>query len=56
MAYSNGQGMGTPPRWDKRQKIGTEEGAKELRDAAKAKTEPCPVCKEKHEYQMRLPW
>ena len=37
-------------------KIETEEGAKELRATAVAKTGPCPVCKEKHEYQRKLPW
>ena len=36
--------------------MGTEEGAKELRVKAEAKTGSCPVCKGKHEYQRRLPW
>ena len=36
--------------------MGTEEGAKELRATAEAKTGPCHICKGKHEYQRRLPW
>ena len=54
--YHSGQGRGTPTRGDWKRKMGTEERAKELRAMAKAKTGPCPVCKEKHEYQRRLPW
>ena len=57
MTYPDGQGIGTPPpRGEWTQKMGTEEGAKELRATAEAKAGPCPVCKEKHEYQRRLPW
>ena len=55
MTYPNGQRMGTPPREEWRQKMRKEEGAKELRATAEAKTGPCPVCKGKHEYQRRLP-
>ena len=55
-AYPSGQGAGTPPRVEWKQKMGTEEGAKELWATAEAKTGPCPVCKEKHEYQRKLPW
>ena len=47
---------GTPPKEDWKQKMGTEEGAKEIRVTAEAIAGPCPVCKEKHEYQRRLPW
>ena len=36
--YLTGQGRGTPPRDEWRQKMGTEEGAKELRVAAEEKT------------------
>ena len=36
--------------------MGTREGAQGLRDTTEAKTGPCPVRKEKHEYQRRLPW
>ena len=36
--------------------MGTEEGAKELRAKAEAKTGHCPVFKGKHKYQRRLPW
>ena len=39
-----------------KQKLGTEEGSKELRATAEAKTGPCPVCKERHVYQRKLPW
>ena len=38
-----------PPKGEGKQKMGTEEGAKELRDTAEEKTGPCPVCKQKHE-------
>ena len=34
-----------PPRDEWRQKMGTEEGAKELRVAAEEKTGKCPICK-----------
>ena len=50
------RGREPPPRQDWKQKMGTEEGAKELRAAAEAKTGPCLVCKEKHVYQRKLPW
>ena len=46
--YPIGQGTGTPPREDWKQKMRTEAGAK-------AKAGPCPVCK-KNVYQRRLPW
>ena len=39
-----------------KQKMGTEEGSKELRATAEAKTGPCPVCKEKHVYQRKFTW
>ena len=41
---------------DWRQKMGTEEGSKEIRATAEVKTGPCPVCKEKHVYHWKLPW
>ena len=47
---------GTPQKEDWKQKMGTEEGAKELRAMAEAEAGPCPVCKEKHKYQRKLPW
>ena len=54
--YPNGQGMGTPPSDEWRQKMETEEGAKELRGAVEEKTGQCPVCKGTHKYHRRLPW
>ena len=47
---------GTSPKEDWKQKMGTEEGAKELRATAEEKARQCPVCRKKHEYQRRLPW
>ena len=44
----------SPEEW--KQKTGTEKGSKELRTTAEAKTGPCPVCKERHVYQRKLPW
>ena len=38
------------------QKMKTEEGAKEMRSTAEAKTGSCPVCKEKHAYHRKLTW
>ena len=38
------------------QKRRTEEGAKEMRTMAEAKTGQCPVCKEKHAYHQKLTW
>ena len=54
--YLTGQGRGTPPRDEWRQKMGTEEGAKELRVAAEERAGSCPACKGTHKYQRRLPW
>ena len=41
---------------ERKQKMGTEEGFKELRATAEVKTGPCPVSNERHVYQRKLPW
>ena len=38
------------------QQMETEEGAKEVRVMVQARTGPCPVCKERHFYQRKVPW
>ena len=41
---------------ERKQKMGTEEGCKEIRATAERKTGPCPVCKERHVYKRKMPW
>ena len=53
--YLTGQGRGAPPRDQGRQKMGTEEGAKEFRVTAEERAGLCPACRGSHEYQRRLP-
>ena len=43
--YLTGQGWGTPQRDEWRQKMGTEEGAKEIRVAAEERSGSSPACK-----------
>ena len=39
-----------------KQKMETEEGAKEVRVMVQAKARPCPICKEWYFYPRVLPW
>ena len=44
------------PRQEWAQKLLTEEGSKEIRKTAEARTGPCPVCRDPHVYNRRMSW
>ena len=44
------------PRQDWAQKLLTEEGSRDIRGTAEARTGRCPVCRDKHVYPRKFPW